>query len=87
MKCPVIKSAWLIFVLPLLCQWLNAAQLGVLTYEVTTDGIVITDCNEAATEVEIPQTIGMFEVTSIGACFLEAPQSYFNYHTRQPESC
>ncbi|MDA7559718.1 leucine-rich repeat domain-containing protein [bacterium] len=72
MKSLVFKPIWLMLALALISTATNAAQLGVLTYEVTTDGIVITDCDESATEVDIPEKIGVVPVTSIG-------QSAFGY--------
>ena len=43
-----------------------AQKLGPLTYEVTIDGVVITDCSTAVSEVEIPDKIGIVAVTGIG---------------------
>ena len=66
MKSLVFKPIWLMLSLVIISTATNAAQLGVLTYEVTTDGIVITDCDESATEVDIPEKIGVVPVTFIG---------------------
>ena len=67
MKFPAFKPIWLpVLFLSLISTGASAAQLGVLTYEITTDGIVITDCDESATEVVIPEKIGVIPVTSIG---------------------
>ena len=45
----------------------NAGTYEDLTYEITSKGVRITDCDESATSVIIPETIEGYPVTSIGA--------------------
>ncbi|MBQ4088027.1 MAG: leucine-rich repeat domain-containing protein [Clostridia bacterium] len=51
----------------------SAATYGDLTYEVWDDEVTITDCNTAATEVNIPEKINGYPVTSIGN------RAFYNY--------
>ena len=44
----------------------SAATYGDLTYSVSNGEVTITDCNTTATEVNIPEKINGYPVTSIG---------------------
>lgn len=46
----------------------SADKYGKLTYSVSDDGqVTITGCNEDATEIIIPSTLGGYPVTEIGS--------------------
>lgn len=64
------KKIWLAFAVVCIGMFAaisaSAETYGDLTYEVTNGEITITDCNTAATLVEIPKTINGYYVTAIG---------------------
>ena len=67
MRNPATNLVKLILATSVLTTALNGAELGLLTYELTPEGAIITGCDIAAKEVELPQKIGVVPVTAIGS--------------------
>jgi hypothetical protein len=65
MRMPIFNIICIVLVLPLFTGEVNAGQLGPLTYELAGGKIIITDCNNNATKVEIPSEIEGFPVKEI----------------------